>query len=347
MIVTNMRASSGYPTGQQYRVKSFSTEAGKRIAASRKALAEQVEIALSAAIKKKVSVNSETYNVKQKFVYKYEISPELSKQVEGVIKSTIYRSLLGSLDGDWAIGWWANIFMREAASDGLSSVSMELASLAFKKSKAITDAMKAANMVDDYHLMSIRLAAQQRAEAILLEPRNVSLVRNLYARSFESMKDLSDDMKKDIRLSMSRGVINGKSPSEIAKEIVDRTSVDEARALRIARTEINTAYNLARLEEISYKSENLFKDSPIELLVMHRSSFLKTTRTDHAKRHGVVSTVEQQNYWWDNVASGGRINCYCSTTLVMRERATGNYINATEVGRYDTELKKYLEESGS
>jgi len=50
---------------------------------------------------------------------------------------------------------------------------------------------------------------------------------------------------------------------------------------------------------------------------VHISAFIPTTRPHHGRRHGKVSTPEQQNAWWAKGAN--RINCHCSVRTVLLE----------------------------
>ena len=138
--------------------------------------------------------------------------------------------------------------------------------------------------------------------------RRVALV---YGRTFNEMKGFSGTTATDLARVLSQVVTDGASPRVAQKLIKERFDVADSRADRIARTEINRAYTVARAEQ----ADDTQKRLGIDVRMIHRSSLLPTTRVKHAERHGTVHTIQEQNDWWSQGAN--RINCYCSTSEVV------------------------------
>ena len=138
--------------------------------------------------------------------------------------------------------------------------------------------------------------------------RRVELV---YGRTFNEMKGFSGDTATDLARVLSQVVTDGDSPRVAQKIIAERFGVADSRAAKIARTEINRAYTVARAEQ----ADDTKKRLGIDVRMIHRSSLLPTTRVKHANRHGEVFTIQEQNDWWSEGAN--RINCYCSTSEVV------------------------------
>lgn len=342
----HMRNGDKYPTGQQYRVKAMSTESNIRIKKSRKECADYIFNFLSSVPSTQTIVNGNGITA-NKVVYKYEIEPDYTTKTTEMIRSIVNANMLGNPDGNWSMSWWCNIFSRYAAEDGIASVNDELFDIGQKLTK------KSLASLSPEKLRALQEMAATAAESVMLSPSNVALVNRLYARSFESMSNLSESMVGSMRASLANGILSGKSPRAVAKEITgastvkgedgapDVVGIDERRALRIARTEMNAAYNYARSSEISNKNTGIFADTPLKAMVMHRSAFLSSTRMDHGRRHGTVSTPEQQDLWWDTVASGGRINCYCTTVTVIYDSDTKSYLDEDIISRYNDRREEF------
>ena len=141
--------------------------------------------------------------------------------------------------------------------------------------------------------------------------RRVELV---FGRVFNEMKGFSGDTATDLARVLSQVVANGDSPRVAQKLIRDRFRVADSRAERIARTEINRAYNVARSEQAEDTSVRL----GIDVRLVHRSSLVPSTRVLHAQRHGNVYTKAEQREWWDT--GSNRINCLCSVSEIVYDK---------------------------
>lgn len=131
------------------------------------------------------------------------------------------------------------------------------------------------------------------------------------AREFELMKGLASDVKRGLSEQLTAGLVQGIGPKEIARNIALQTGIEERRAERIARTEINQALRTARMDETTDAAVRL----GVNVRVLHISALSPTTRATHAARHGNLYTVEAERDWF--AESGQAVNCKCSTSEVL------------------------------
>ncbi|AXF52977.1 MAG: hypothetical protein [Caudoviricetes sp.] len=148
------------------------------------------------------------------------------------------------------------------------------------------------------------------ADVITLEPYQRRLIL-LRAREFEEMKHLTSSIKADMARILTDGMARGRNPLDIARNLQEQTEIEDYRARRIARTEINTALRRARWDEF----QDAQQEYGLNMKVMHISALGPTTRRTHAARHGNLYTVEQSRDWFAQGSTS--INCRCSTVEVM------------------------------
>lgn len=158
-------------------------------------------------------------------------------------------------------------------------------------------------------------------QAILFSQTYLDGLRSAYAENYGLIKTMGADTAQQTYRVINDGMKSGLSPSQIKNDIVDRFNVSESNAKRIADTEVNRAYNDARLRSVSMLAD----ESPIEVAVMHISSLLATTRPSHADRHKNIYTASQQERWWNDGAN--RINCKCTTRSVLLDKS-GNIVKS-------------------
>ena len=139
--------------------------------------------------------------------------------------------------------------------------------------------------------------------------RRIGLLR---AREFELMQGFSQQMKSDLAQTLTRGMIAGQNPRDIAKDIQERTGVNRSRAERIARTEVTNSFREARMDEAQAAQVDL----GIKTKVMHLSALSPTTRPDHRARHAKLYTVQEERDWYANTP-GASINCKCGITEIL------------------------------
>lgn len=152
------------------------------------------------------------------------------------------------------------------------------------------------------------------SSSIYLQALNV-----IKANDYRLLKNLSSQTSQQIFQTIQSGIDAGLSKSAIRRQIIERFEVSKSSSARIVNTEINKAYNNSRMNLVQ-----IYRESGILLAVMHISALLTTTRPNHAARHGLAYTPEQQRRWWDS--GSNRIQCHCSTRAVVVDRQ-GNVVD--------------------
>jgi len=140
--------------------------------------------------------------------------------------------------------------------------------------------------------------------AIFLTPEYKRIVKLLKANDYRLLQNLSKTTSNQIFQVIQSGIDSGLGKRAIRRQIVKRFEVAKSSAKRIVDTEINKAYNNARLDLI-----DTYTARGARLGVIHISALLTTTRDNHAARHGLGYTTQQQRRWWDS--NSNRINCHC------------------------------------
>lgn len=146
---------------------------------------------------------------------------------------------------------------------------------------------------------------------LLLSESYVLMVNKAQLSNWAPIKNMADDAIYQIMQVVRAGVEGGESPKAVAKKIRERFDVSKNRARKIARTEMNKAFNGGKMQA----TKDLGERTGYRSGVIHISALTPRTRTSHAARHGNAYTVEAQERWWDEGAN--RINCLCSTRPVV------------------------------
>lgn len=156
----------------------------------------------------------------------------------------------------------------------------------------------------------------QRLEigSVLQSQQYLNALNNVQVRNFGTLRSLTEITANQVIQAIQLGITAGEPPRKIAKRLTDRFNVSKTNAERIARTEVNRAYNDAKLNATEVAAEQ----TGLRAGVLHLSALSTTTRATHAERHGNVYTVEQQRQWWNS--DSNRINCQCSTRSALIDR---------------------------
>lgn len=294
-----MSKSNKYPTGQVTRIKKAAAAIAERC---RGAEAEVLELAQAIPVRE-ITANAANYV--------YELDPQRLLLVDDQIRAIINRWLgLETLTPRW---FFAD-YIGPAYQQGTAEATARIAAL----------------------LEGQQIGAAFQLESVLLSEPYRRRVELVMARSFNDMRGFAGEAANQLGAIIGNGVAAGISPREIADQIAanfDKTA--GWRALRIARTEVNTAYNTARTEATVDARDRL----GVEIKVMHRSALLlERTREDHAERHGKIYTPEDQTRWWSQGAN--RINCYCTTMEIVY--INGEPLNKALIERYNKQRQKFL-----
>jgi uncharacterized protein YecT (DUF1311 family) len=130
-------------------------------------------------------------------------------------------------------------------------------------------------------------------------------------QSFNSVEKMANDLASDLARTVGQGTENGNSPAVVAALAGATFDKIKRKAKMIADNEVNNAYRKARENEAKALAETL----GVNIMVLHRSALLPTTRAWHAARHGKIFTIQAQAIWWASDANWA--NCYCSVSEVI------------------------------
>lgn len=158
------------------------------------------------------------------------------------------------------------------------------------------------------------------AESKIMSQAHRSRVTILQNRTFEYMQNLSADMKANLNRVLSSGILAGDSPYDVARQIRDQIGIPEwnsgnnkasyARAIRIARTEMNVAHRAA-----GWAQDEDSNELGIKTKLIWFSAMSTTTRRSHAIRHGHLYTRDEVRDFYSRGAHA--INCKCAQRSVV------------------------------
>lgn len=290
--------------------------ADKKLKASMRRVQNQVLALMNRIPKERIGADQAGIIFNAEATYKYMVTPALLGQMPSEIGRIIEQQLLEGGNYDW--------YMYEAVqASSDTGASAEVVNL-----QAQTTPVEYPVTVQ-----SAILAAPHQARVELAK-----------ARVFEEMQNLSSEMKTNLSRVLSDGMANGDSPRVIARQIYNTIGLPEwndgsdkasyARALRIARTEINESHRRAKKGE-----RQQARQIGLNVGVMHLSALLATTRRWHAKRHGWVGTEQEEEAWFDE--KNNRINCRCSVLAVVLDE-NGNVRSENFLKQVDMQKTKYF-----
>jgi uncharacterized protein with gpF-like domain len=152
-----------------------------------------------------------------------------------------------------------------------------------------------------------------------------SIENPLYNANFaNAMKSLTDEGLKKISSVITQGIIQGKSVTNIAKDIKLEVNMSAKRAITIARTE-----TLRAMSQGQIKSEEILKDKGFKIKKIWEYSYpIKYSRQDHIDMDGQEANEDGWFEFPDGVrmqaprTSGDPshdINCRCSILVEILE----------------------------
>lgn len=156
-------------------------------------------------------------------------------------------------------------------------------------------------------------------QVLASEPYRTALNR-IQVDNYRRLKGLSDKTSNQVYDRINALLESGASPRGIAEDISARFNIARSDAKRISATEVNQAYNNAKLNA----TQILEEETGLRAGVIHISALLPTTRGHHAARHSKTYTVEDQQAWW--AEGSNKINCHCSVESVLVD-SKGRLIN--------------------
>ncbi|POP43354.1 phage head morphogenesis protein [Superficieibacter electus] len=155
------------------------------------------------------------------------------------------------------------------------------------------------------------LADRESLQELLLSDPYQRRMALVYARTFEEMKGLSAETKRNMARILTEGIGRGLNPKVVAVNLRKQAGIEIRRASTIARTEMTMALRRARWDE----ADEAMKTLGLNIRLLHFSALSPTTRQTHAARHAHIYTVEEVRTWYATGANA--INCKCSQVEVL------------------------------
>lgn len=124
---------------------------------------------------------------------------------------------------------WSDIWIQSAYQKGVIRARKELKNMDPK-----------IPMIDDFGGI----------KGIMNQPFHADRLGALYTRSFSELKGIDDAMDQQISRILTEGIMNGKNPKVIARDLLNRVDkIGKTRARTLARTEIIRAHHIANITE--------------------------------------------------------------------------------------------------
>ena len=234
-------------------------------------------------------------------VYDYQITATeleiLQLAIRGVIADELLETQFNRMPPNW---WWQSIIERPYRAGTAEEI--------VQFNRLIT-----AELVRTRTQLGV---VTQRLEVsqVLQSTEYLTALDDVYVKNFSTIRQLSDRTADQVIQRVNAGISAGETPTAIAESISGRFDVSRSSAKRIADTEVNRAYNDARLNATDVAASH----TGLRAGVLHLSALTSTTRSEHGGRHGDAFTTAQQRLWWDS--GSNRINCLCSTRSVLIDR---------------------------
>jgi SPP1 gp7 family putative phage head morphogenesis protein len=277
-----------YPTRQQGNIRLAALEIKRRMRQAREEVLQLIDtIPVKSIEVSRLQANDVSYV--------YELSGTRFLEVELELRNIIAKWLEVQDQTGKPARWFFDPYVTKAYTDG---TALSAGNIAAALESAGADPI---------------LLSQMQLETIMFSQPYRRRFELVLSRTFNDMAGFADDNGRELGQILASGVAGGQSPRTLAKQIEREFDfVEGYRALRIARTELNTAFNVAREEQTKDARDRL----GVEVKVMHISSLLEgRTRPHHAERNGSLHTPEAQALWWSDGTN--RINCYCTTVEIV------------------------------
>lgn len=216
----------------------------------------------------------------------YAMTPEELAAVTQALREAFDRWIEAVAGGSYRTHWYAQID-AEAAQLGLAQSVANLTAL------------------------SASYAASRNIGAALMSQGFQNRVAMAQIKSYEHWTGLSAGEKSALSQIIGRGIVDGKNPRVVAKEIAERMGVSRARAEGYAQADITDTLRMARLDERDWAVENL----GMEIGLLWKSALIPTTRPHHAARNGRTYTSAEVRDFYSR--DGNIFRCHCSVTEVL------------------------------
>jgi len=281
------------PTGQARR-----RNRGARTLISRLRSAERQIKKLFRDIPRRRTQKTRIVNVSTP-VYKYQLNPREQEILNNQIKVILNDELLESqneLPPDW---YWKDNIEPPYRQGTLEETN---------RTNQLIAAGIIAGAITDLFITEVT------PEQVLTSRQYRQALQSVFISNFNNIETLSERTAAQVIQQINAGITSGMTPNKISEAIGQRFASAASDAKRIAETEINKAYNNAKMDAVDIMAER----TGLRAGVIHISALLPTTRSAHAARHGNAYTTADQEQWWDTGAN--RINCKCSVISVLIDK---------------------------
>lgn len=290
------RKTKADPTGQRSNRIRGTKRLQRRIRKARREV-----VALFRNVPRSIRTNAD-------LVYRYDMTVEQKEEFQRQVRRIIALEVVGTEQQDRVpIEWWFKPDLELPTRQGYSEEVIQfnqLVKIANRRGITGRNGMPA-------QIIPVELALTSQDYTRVLNEK--------YLSGFNSIKTLSDRTADQVIRVIGSGIQAGNPPGAIVAAITERFDVSQSDAKRTVATEVNQAYNDARLAATDTAAEQ----TGLTPGVIHISALLVTTRRDHAARHGNFYTTAEQLTWWNEGAN--RINCHCTTESALLDEQ-GNVI---------------------
>lgn len=298
------RKTKADPTGQALNRKRADVALRKRLAIAERSIKGLVSTIPHTTRRQAKIVNAET-----EVIYDYTYSDVAQLALQDQINTILDEQLLETQDDDIMPVFW---FWK-------SDIELPYRQGTVEEVRDFNQMVTAAVIAG---ALTLEFGAQVPSIAqVLLSAAYREALTSAQLTGFNSVKVLSERTASQVIRVINTGIAAGNSPASIAKQITDRFNVAESDAKRIAKTEVNQAYNNAKMDA----TKKLAAQTGLRPAVLHISALIPTTRPNHAARHGNAYTIEDQLSWWDSGSE--RINCLCSIRSILIDK-DGNVVQS-------------------
>lgn len=301
------------PTGQARNRRKGTKQLSRRLVA-----AEREMKALFRSIPRSVRRQTSIQNAEQKTFYDYDYNAQAQADLTSSTEFILNDQLLETQTGIMPFAWYWKKDIELPYRQGTAEEVRDFNQL-------VAGAVVAGTLVNGIPPQAVPI------EQVLISETYRARLGTVQVSSFGDIKALSEKTAAQVMQEINSGIEAKVSPSKIGKRISERFRVSRSDAKRIAETEVNKAYNDAKLDT----TKQISAQTGLRAGVVHVSALLPTTRSWHADRHGNAYTVEDQTEWWNTGTN--RIYCHCTTKSILIGKS-GEVINV--------ELQEEIREEG-
>ena len=310
----------GKATPQDPSGQATNSRVAARRLISRLTLSERAVLALFRDVPRVRRSRSQIGTDETTVFYDYDYPPAAQEAMTRDVKFILNNQLLETQGEQMPFTWFWNQDIDRATRQGTLEEVRDF--------NQMTAAAIAAGLL-------LRPVQPVPPEQVIFSEDYRNTVQSARLSAFGSARTISDRTAGQVLQRLNAGISGGKSPLIINRDLKERFGVADASARRTAVTEINQAYNNARIDS----TRILGFQTGLRAAVIHISALKSTTRPNHAARHGNAYTLPDQLSWWETGTN--RISCLCTTRSVLID-AKGEVIDGSGAEEIKTEGREFF-----